>query len=347
MKITLILWIVMVAAGMAAMLYVASNKTIVIADAAQEEFAGENDADSHAKEGTKLLFENRGGEKRSIRIPLPKGTKAENVVMENRYMERELWIYLQGAESSFYRENALYGDVQSVLQGYCEDNRDSIVLKLQMADVMEYRSTMENDTLTIACSEPGELYRFVVVIDPVGGGTDMGIVDEEYAEKNLALKVAKQLQRTYEQEGVKLYFTRLEDVNVSEEERLRLVEDVHADAFIRIGGSCDDREENYGIQSFYNEEYFIPGFGNVQLADALTRNVTIASSNRAEGLFPAGEDSILQKITVPAAQICLGYLSNPQENVLLRREDYQEKLAEGLADAITEVYTQIADSASE
>lgn len=332
---------------MVSMLYVASNKTIVISDAAQEEFTGESDGTLPAREGMKLLLENAGGEKKSICIPLQKGTKAENVVMENRYMEQELWIYLQGGESSFYRDNAVYGDLESLLQGYCEENRDGIILKLQMTDVMEYRSTMENDTLTIACYQPKELYPFVVVIDPAGGGADMGIVGEEYAEKNLALRVARQLQKLYGQDSVKLYFTRLEDVDVSEEERIGLVDAVSADAFIRIGASCDDRQESYGIQSYYNEEYFIPGLGNVQLADALTRNVTIACSNRAEGLFPAAEDSILKKITVPAAQICLGYLSHPQENALLRQEDYQEKLAEGLADAITEVYTQIADSASE
>lgn len=101
----------------------------------------------------------------------------------------------------------------------------------------------------------------------------------------------------------------------------------------------EEHPEKYGIQGIYNENYFIPEFGNAQMADVLTRNVTIAAGNRAIGLLPASEKSVLQEIRIPAAQVNLGYLTNEQERTLLGQEKYQEKLAEGLANAILEVYT--------
>lgn len=341
MIITLVLWVVLACGCMASMLYVASRKTIVIADAIRDESGlpeGMEGAQGTGRQ--KLLLQVDNEEEDCIRIPLEKGTKAENVVMENRYMERELWIYLKDAEEEFYGENAIYGDLAPVQNGYCETNSDGVVLKLSMDDVLEYRSTMESNTLVIACYEPNELYEQIVVVDPMGGGSEPGTVIGGYTEKEIALQVAKQLQKKSEQENIKVYFTRLEDVNVSPEERLALVEAVDADIFISIG-VCEDTEhpERYGIHSFYNEEYFIPGFGNIQLADVLTRNVTVAASNRAIGLTPVDEESILRDIEIPAAEICMGYLSNDQECALLQQQHYQEKLAQGLANAILEVYT--------
>lgn len=336
---TFVLWMVFGCVGMALMLYAASRKTIVIADVLQEqpeeatELAGRPD-------GKQLLLQNDDEEVHSISIPLAKGTKAESVVMENRYMEQELWIYLQDADVDFYTENKICGDIAPVLGGFCEEKPDGVVLKLQMSEVLEYRSTMENNALQIAFCEPKELYHMIVVVDPVGGGSDCGKFVDDFSEKTVTLEVAKCLQKKLEQDGIRLYFTRLEDEFVTNEDRCRLVESVDANLYIGIGVSVDAKDVNkYGIQSYYNEAYFIPEFGNVETADILTRNVTIAAGNRANGLFPAEEESILQEIHIPAAQVSLGYLTNPQENALLRQEEYQEKLAEGLAEAIMEVYT--------
>lgn len=75
------------------------------------------------------------------------------------------------------------------------------------------------------------------------------------SEKKIALQVAKQLQKKTETEDIKIYYTRLEDVEVSYEERLALVEAVDADLFIRIR-ACEniERPEYYGIRGFYNSE---------------------------------------------------------------------------------------------
>lgn len=346
MMITIVMWVVLACVSMAAMLYVASHKTIVIADAANDE-AGVSDelAGSYNTGGFRLLLESDAGKKDCFRIPLAKGTKAENVVMENRYMARELWIYLKGAEQDFYKKNVISGDISPLLGGQCEVSQDNVVLKFAMSEVLEYRSTMENDTLMIACYEPKDLYDQIVVVDPAGGGNDSGRLVEGCAEKDITLQVAKQLQKRPEQENIKIYYTRLEDVDVSLEDRLSFAEAVKADVFIVLG-ACEDTEhpEYYGIHSFYNEEYFIPEFGNIQLADILTRNVTISVSNRAIGLSPADADSILCDVEIPAAEVCMGYLSNAMERTLLQMEFYQQKLAEGLANAISEVYTSINTS---
>jgi len=270
---------------------------------------------------------------------LEKGTKAENVVMENHYTEKELWIYIRGGEMDFYEKNAVHGDIREVGVSRMEKQSDGLVIKLQMTKVFEYRSILESDTLTIAYSVPKDIYKQIVVIDPVCGGEERGTVYGGCVEKDIVLQVARHLSSQLDSEDIKLYFTRTEDVSVSDEERRELVKAVDADLFISIGVSGDEGNLNkYGITGIYNEEYYIPEFGNVELADALTRYVTIASGNKALGLRTALQDDILKEMQIPAARINLGYLSNEKERTLIQRDSYREKLAKGIGEAIMEVY---------
>ncbi len=341
MLATFVLWLILSAAAMAAMLRLALHKTIVIADASRNQ-AGLT-ADSRQ---TGLALELRQTESSGgvFVIPIPENVRAEDVAVENRYMEKELWIHIRSDSPRFYEDNAVSGDISAITEGRYEVQPDGVLLKLTMDRLQEYRSTMNDTALEVAGCEPGELYPFIVVIDPVGGGSEDGLSGYGYKEKELALQVAKLVQDKWTLSDIKPYFTRTEDVEVSAEERAALIRDVDADFYIGIGAAENPSEEGiYGIQCYYNEEYFIPDFGNVELADIVTRAVTIAASNRALGLAPAEEDSILKEISIPAVQLSVGYLSNDRERGLLQQEAYLEKIAEGIINAVEESCREMAD----
>ncbi len=360
MTVTLILWTVLCTVCMALMLYVAAHKTVVIADEVPGRLAlsvagGQGASAQGAEEpgageaGVQaLVFAAGEGAPGSIRIPLAQDVRAEDVTVENRYLDRELWVYLEGADASYYREKAILGDIASVAEGRCEEYHGGVILKIRMERVWEYYSTLEYDPSSadsgnfavISFRDPHQVYRQVVVIDPAGGGSDRGSLYRGYAEKTLALQVAQSVPEKPGTEDIRLYFTRLEDVDVSDQERIDLAEDVDADLYIRIAAGEDADPGVYGVAGSYNEEYYIPGTGNVQLADALTRNVTVASCNRALGISPAPEDSILRQLTLPAAQIDVGFLTNEKEASLLGQASYRDRLAQGIADAILEIYKQ-------
>lgn len=343
MKFTLLFWVLLFAAAMPILLKLAWEKDIVIADVTREQTgSGSANASWHSGQnkdlGMRLLLQESETRSKSFKVPLSEGTRAEDVVMEKRYMEGQLWIYIEGVQEDFYREKILDGDVSVVTEAYCEPWKNGVILKLHMSEVLEYHSTMEENALTVAYKSPQELYDTIIVIDPAGGGSESGITYESFSEKDLALRVAELLQQETVPSNVKLYFTRLEDVDVTREQRLSLIENAEADFFLRIGAWEDaENPQSYGIQSFYNESYYIPGFGNLELADTVTRQVTISASNRAAGVFASPQGSILDEITIPAAQLSLGYLSNPEENRLLQQESYQQRLAEGIADAISKI----------
>lgn len=325
MGLTLMLWSLLCGISMAVMLFAASRKVIVITDAGQV-VSGTEEKPEILPEGALKLTEQSDISGQLV-IPLEAGMKAENVVMENHYMDREVWIYIRQAQYSFYEENAVWGEISRICDARYEAREDGVILKFVMTEVLEYHSTLENAALKLTFFRPREQYEQIVVIDALTDGITAG--------------VAKQLQKSFAEPEIKLYFVQTESVKAADEKSIQLVEELQADYYLRLGLSENTQDSSlYGICSIYNEEYFIPGFGSVQWADIVTRKVVIASSNRAIGLQTADEDSILKKMKIPAAQINLGFVTNQQEAALLLQESYQEKLAQGIAEAIREAYTK-------
>jgi len=207
--------------------------------------------------------------------------------------------------------------------------------KTQVQEIPVFSDKIEQEIIP---KVPGQL---VVVIDPVYGTGNQGISTKEgYRESDFTLQIAGLLQEKISESDIKVYFTRTDDKEVSEEEKLQFVQETDADLYLQIGVSADEDTAKYGIQGYYNEKYVIPEFGNAQWADMVVQKVTFSASNRAISLEDAAADSILRHLEIPAAQVNLGFFSNSQEALLMQQEEYQHKLAQGIADAIYEVYIE-------
>ena len=350
MQISLWMWTVLCVSFMVVMLVFAADKKIVIAEVSQNPtgIGGDSAYEGHGEQEIALVLQRTYTMAGSFCIPLSQEIRPENVSMENRYSNRSLWIYIQGGSQDFYKDNSVFGDVSHVLEGCSEPWEDGIILKLEMDRVMEYRSTLEGNTLTIAYSKPHDTYDFVVVLDPAGGGSDLGAEGGSLKEKDLTLEIARLVQRQFGLQDVRLYLTRTEDADVELQDRVGLADAVDADLYIRISAWVDEEHpESYGILGSYNDVYFIPGYGNTELADTVTKAVTIAACNRAAGLVPADRDSVLRSIRTTAMEIAVGNLANTEEETLLEQEFYREKLAAGILDAVQEACEAIGQLRNE
>lgn len=343
MRLELCLWTVLCVCAMAVMLSFGANKTIVIADVPSD-FANSSDApDGNGfAQGTAIILQKTAAGKGIFYIPLPKGIKAENIMVENHYIHSELWLRIRCEDADFFGENALTGDTGFIREARYEIRENDVLLRLKMQRAMEYRSELKGNMLAVACYAPGELYDYVVVLDPVADDSDKEAKGGQLQAKDVALSVARMVQKNLSLEGVRVYLTRAEGTKLSEEDRLALIEQVGADLYIGINVSRDETDpDKYGILCYYNQDYFIPDFGNVQLADILTREVATASRNRALGLEPVERDSLLGHLEIPAAMLSVGYLSNSRERYLLERESYQDKLAEGILEALAKACREL------
>lgn len=170
---------------------------------------------------------------------------------------------------------------------------------------------MEEKHLYIEFVPPKEMHEKIVVIDAAWGGSETGIVTETLSEKDLTLDIAKRVRSLLETTDIKVYYTRMDDSEIAEEKRAELANAVKADMLISIRLNESGDTSLYGVEAYYNPDYFIPGFGSIELSDLVERNVVTAVSGRGNGLYEASaSDILLKEAKVPATVIKVGYAGN-------------------------------------
>ena len=345
MKRAALLGSLFIVAAMGIMLYYSAHKVIVVADVAQDEVDWKaHDTSDVITDKDHIVFERENKQNsKYFRIPLPEDVKAEDVTIENHYVNRELLVSIKPKErkgqEQFYESHAVSGNCEKVLDGQIEVDRERIGLRFTLTDVYEYQSSYEDNALYIEFMQPKEVYDKIVVIDPAYGGEEDGPTVGNVNSKTIMLNVAKALKTKLDDTDIKVYYTRMDDTDPDNADRVELANATGADMLIRLEVNTSKETQTYGTEAVYNSRFFIPGFGNVELADLMEREVVTNIGGKANGLTPAGkEDVILQNATVPATTIRVGYLSNEKERALLLQEDYARKIAEGIYQAILKVY---------
>ncbi len=335
---------------MGVMLYYAATKTVGVADLAQDEVVrpseqGEENTPDVPKMENEIVINRTELNTNYFCIPMPESVKAEEVVLENHYMDKELWVGISTEQTQvyeeFYESKSVFGNCENVADGRFEAEKDRICLRFALNGVYEYRSIFEDHTLYVEFVPPKEVYEKIIVIDPAYGGEEHGVAVDGILSKNITLDVAKALKAMLDESDIKVYYTRMDDSNPAAADRVELAAATKADMLISIEVSGDENSKLYGTSTVYNSKFFIPGFGNVELADLLEREVVTSISGKACGLIEsAKEDLVVNNATVPAAAIRVGYLTNSQEAILLQREDYIRRIAEGIYNAVLKAYEQ-------
>lgn len=275
-------------------------------------------------------------------IPLPEACRAEDIAIENHYMEREMNVLINSGEKKFYLENGVSGNRESINWGRFEIDENRIRLRFQLMGIFEYHTILEGNSLYVSFVSPKELYDKIVVIDPACGGMNGGNTANGLEEKEINLKIAEKLKEKLDKTDIKAYYTRMDDVNPEEDARAALANETRADMYIRIQTDAVEDVSLYGTSAAYNGDFFIPGFGSRELADLLVQEVVSATRGKMVEVRQAEtEEYAVRQIAVPAAAVKVGCLSNRQEAILLQREEYQEKVAEGIYNAIMKAYESL------
>ncbi len=341
LKRTTIYCFVFFVIAMIGMFYYDANKIIVIADSSAVSSVGEDGNNTGYVTQYQLLMESSDNGKNQFVIPLEASIMAEDVQIENHYVEKELWIGLNGATNDFYSREYVTGNLECVSYGGYDIADDTLWIKLVMKDIYEFESTMNNGKLTIKMDKPKKVYDKIIVIDAGHGGEDKGNINGRLCEKDVSLNVALLLKEKLSDSDIKVYYTRTEDIGIDDEKRVNLANGVDADMLISIHTDFTEEPMENGITTVYNPYYFIQDFDSISLADKLERSVLSATGATAKGLVEATKENILvNQATVPVAQINIGYLSNEDESALLSQKEYQEMISDGIYNAIIEIYEE-------
>jgi N-acetylmuramoyl-L-alanine amidase len=173
-----------------------------------------------------------------------------------------------------------------------------------------------------------------VVIDPGHGGMDFSACGKrDTAEKTVNFETAVKLHYLLEQAGARVILTRRDDTFISLYERSFLANRELADLFISIHANYAVDTLTRGMEFFYHPER--PG--NKQLAEAIAEKLRQYTGLTNRGAL-TGDFAVLRETNMPGILIELGYLSNYQEEAILRDAGYQKNAAWGIFQGIVAYY---------
>ncbi len=235
-------------------------------------------------------------------------------------------------------------------------------LELDLKDVNAY---FERDDEVVFYYKTSEKVN-IVVIDPGHGGIDPGAVGKRgLYEKDVNLAVAKYLKKLMQDSlGIELKMTREKDEYLSLKERTNIANRNSADLFVSIHCNASSQRSNKrkGFETYFlseartNEERAVAALENAALKfDGmepddnislilydLAQSAFLEESNRfaehvqghAEKLLPIPSRGVKQAgfyvlhgAFMPAILIECAFISNPEEEKLLRKKSFREKLA--------------------
>jgi len=181
-----------------------------------------------------------------------------------------------------------------------------------------------------------------IVLDAGHGGIDAGAQNSQIKEKELNLTIVKKLEQELTSRGATVYLTRETDKDLSTTtvnrkrndlyNRAKYINNISPDMYISVHLNSTTSSAWKGLQIFYTNK----NKDNKLLAETITNYL----KNNLSNVRDIKQDNtyyMYKHIKSPGILIEAGFISNPNENYLLRQEWYQDKLTKLIADSV-EIY---------
>jgi N-acetylmuramoyl-L-alanine amidase len=184
-------------------------------------------------------------------------------------------------------------------------------------------------------SMPASGGKIIVVLDPGHGGTDSGASGQgPVSEKAIALSIAKRVGELIAP-SCQAAQTRTKDEALSSVERVSKANvGLNGDLLVSIHTGASQSNTASGFQVFCPMGDADP---NVQRSLAAARSISNGLS-QATGIPSRGVRQapcrIFTNLQKPGVLVEVGFITNPKEEALLANAEYQEKLAQGIANGL-------------
>lgn len=160
-------------------------------------------------------------------------------------------------------------------------------------------------------------------------------------ESEINLEVALKLQKKLQEANYQVIMIRTsQDVNLSNSERAKIANDNNADAFIRLHCNSADTSSASGTLTMapsLNNPYCNQiASSSYNLSKKVVDKICNRTGSKNRGVMISDTMSGINWCKVPVTIIEMGFLSNPQEDMLLSDSIYQDKIVDGIVEGINE-----------
>ncbi|MBU3145205.1 N-acetylmuramoyl-L-alanine amidase [Clostridium sp. CF012] len=206
-----------------------------------------------------------------------------------------------------------------------------IFMILTFALCIPMQIIVKASTYTDGPTKPSD---FTVCIDPAQYFKE--ITGENGAKaKDINLNTALKLGNILKTRGFKVVYTRDSDSvswnSLNEDDaKAAIAKNANADVFLSINTNYYSLNTSNGIETYYLSDVS----NKNKLLAGLMQSELIKATDASDRGIKEGSFELLKKTSCPAVVLELGFLSNPEEEILLTREDYQNNVAKAIANGL-------------
>ncbi len=234
------------------------------------------------------------------------------------------------------------GMVEEVRKGILELNGEEIIrVVFELNDFYNYQilsGDPDSEIMVSLAREQLDDTSTTIVLDPGHGGFDSGAIGPTgLTEKEVALAISLKAAELLEDTGHQVILTRDDDTFISLQDRVRFANNSDAGLFISIHSNAAHRNTARGIETYHapnrrSDSYF--------LASIMQRSMLNHLS-----LYDRGVKSdnfyVIRNTDMPAVLLEIGFLSNREEEELLRDSSFRERAARSVAAGIENYFEHI------
>jgi N-acetylmuramoyl-L-alanine amidase len=177
-----------------------------------------------------------------------------------------------------------------------------------------------------------------IVVDAGHGGDDFGCSthsEPKLKEKDLALTVAKFLDRYLKKQGYSTLMTRSDDTFIPLKKRAELANDYKADVFVSVHFNSAPAKKAEVIEVYYYKGEKTPDRTDksIELGTKVLDELILETSAKSRGVRH-GNFAVVRETKMAAILVEAGFLTNDQEAERIRKVGYLQGLAKACAKGV-------------
>ncbi|MEG0501621.1 MAG: N-acetylmuramoyl-L-alanine amidase family protein [Cellulosilyticaceae bacterium] len=274
-----------------------------------------------------------------LTLDAPSGLSASDIRVEDLYREKKLILDLgDNYEEHFGKGTYKVGDqVVNNIQ-IINDRTTKIIINESSIHDVNVKDTAEG--IQIKLVKPQEKYGKILVLDAGHGGNDGGSSGNGLKEKEVNFKQTMVVKNLIEKNtDIKVYMTREDDSTLTLAFRTDLANDINADMFVSIhNNSASPAAKGTELLYYPNSS----DTRSKQIAKLMQDNIVKATGMYNRGIKERPDLYVLRTSKMPAVLIEGGFLSNAEDAAKLKSEDFTQKYAYAVYEAIVEAFNTLS-----